>query len=317
VGQPAGGQAGRRLGRALRSGGPVHGCRREVVDDLAEHELDDPLLRALGHVDHADGLPLSEDGRPIADRGDLDHPVGDEDHAAVTPALPADDLENALGEVRRQGGRHLVEHQDVRLDGEGTGEIDDAPRCQRQLAGQGRQVEALQAELGEPVPERLVRRLGQAEVGPDVEVRDEGRLLVDGDEPAAAGLGRVVDGPLATTHGDPSSVGVDRPGQDLDEGALASPVRAHQRVDLAWSDRERRGPQRDDRTVGLGDAGRLEQQIGGGQGHGYPVDGGVRRGGCRRPASPAKVSGSGRATPRPGPCRRWPARGYRWSSPRS
>ena len=42
----------------------------------------------------------------------------------------------------------------------------------------------------EPVAERLDRRLGQAQVRADVEVRDERRLLVDRDEAAAARLGR-------------------------------------------------------------------------------------------------------------------------------
>ena len=48
----------------------------------------------------------------------------------------------------------------------------------------------------EPVAERLERRLGQPQVGADVEVRDERRLLVDRHEAAAPRLGRRVDDPL-------------------------------------------------------------------------------------------------------------------------
>ena len=173
------------------------------LDDLAEHQLDDPLLGALGHVHDADRLALAQHGRPVADGGDLDHPVGDEDDGAVAAALAADDLEDALGEVRGQGRGHLVEHEDVGLDREGAGEVDDPERGERHAPRQARQVEVREAELAEPVAERLDRRLGQAQVRADVQVRDERRLLVDGDEAAAAGLGRGVDGALPAADGDP------------------------------------------------------------------------------------------------------------------
>ena len=55
-------------------------------------------------------------------------------------------------------------------------------------------------ELGQPVPERLDRGPRQAQVGGDVEVGDERRLLVDGDDAAAAGLGRGV-GDVAARRG--------------------------------------------------------------------------------------------------------------------
>ena len=142
-----------------------------------------------GDVDDADRLALAQHGRAVADRGDLDHAVRDEDDGAIAAALAADDLEDALGEVRGQRRGHLVEHQDVGLDGEGAREVDDPERGQRHAPRQARQVEVLEAELGEPVAERLDRRLGQAEVRPDVEVRDQRRLLVDGDEAAASRLG--------------------------------------------------------------------------------------------------------------------------------
>ena len=113
------------------------------------------------------------------------------------PSLPTDDLEHALGEVRRERGGHLIEHQDVRLDGQRAREVDDPQRGERHLARHARQVEVAQAELGEPVAERLERRLGEPQVGADVEVRDEGRFLVDRDEAAAAGLGRRVGDAIA------------------------------------------------------------------------------------------------------------------------
>ena len=133
-------------------------------------------------------------------------PVGDEDDGAIAAPLAADDLEDALGEVGGQGRGHLVEHQDVGLDRERAGEVDDPERGERHAPRQARQVEVLEAELAEPVAERLDGRLGQAQVGADVQVGDERRLLVDGDEPAAAGLGRGVDRALPAAHGDRARV---------------------------------------------------------------------------------------------------------------
>ena len=135
------------------------------------------------------------------------------------------------------------------------------------LPRQARQVEGPQAELVHPVAERLERRLGQAQVRPEVQVGDERRLLVDGDEAAVAGLGGGVDDPLAAADGDRAAVGPDGAGEDLDERALAGAVGAHQRVDLARADGQGCGLQRDDGAVRLGDAGRLEQEVGGGDGH--------------------------------------------------
>ena len=74
---------------------------------------------------------------------------------AVAAALAADDLEHALGEVRRQRRGHLVEHQHVGLDRQRAGEVDDPERGQRQAPRRARQVEAAEAELVDPVAERL------------------------------------------------------------------------------------------------------------------------------------------------------------------
>ena len=101
--------------------------------------------------------------------------------------LAADHLEDPLGQVGRQGRGHLVEHQDVGLDGQGPREVDDPERGEGQVAGQLAEVEVRQAELGEPVADRLRRRSRQAQVRADVEVGDERRLLVDGDDAAARG----------------------------------------------------------------------------------------------------------------------------------
>ena len=218
-------------------------------------------------------------------------------------------------EVRGQGRGHLVEHEDVGLDREGPGEVDDPERGKRQPPRQARQVEILEAELADPVPERLLRRLGEAQVGAQVQVGDERRLLVDGDDASAAGLGGVVDGALPAPHGDGPGVRVRCAGQDLDERALAGAVGAHERVDLARAHGQRGGLQRHDGTIGLRDARGLEQEVGGGGGH-CPRQ--CSAGDAGMPASPVELRAVRRGiTPRRGPCRRWPAQGCRSSSPRS
>ncbi len=150
---------------------------------------------------------------------------------------------------------------------------------------------------------------------PDVQVRDQRRLLVDGDEAAAARLGRRVDDALAAAHGDRAAVGPDGARQDLDEGALAGAVGAHERVDLARAHGQGRGLQRDDRAVGLRDARGLEQEVGSDEGHRSRREVEVEDAG--EPASPSgSLQGAGRST-RPGPCRRRPGRRCTWSSRRS
>ena len=87
-----------------------------------------------------------------------------------------------------------------------------------------------------------------------------------------------------------AAVGPDGAGQDLDEGALAGAVGAHERVDLARADGQRRRPQRDDGAIRLRDVGRLEQEVRGGDGH-RSLDGG--HGGGRRRAGIPRVARTG------------------------
>ena len=147
------------------------------------------VLGALVDVHDTDRLAFAQDRRAVAHRRDLDEAVGDEDDAAVRPPLVADDVEHPLGQVGRQRRRHLVEHQHMGLDGECAGQVDDAQRGQGQVARHLREVEVADAQLRQPVAEGLDRGLGQPKVRSDVEVRDDGRLLVDGDDAAASGLG--------------------------------------------------------------------------------------------------------------------------------
>ena len=234
-----------------------------TVDAGAEHQLDDALLDAGGDVEDADGLAVAQHGGAVAEHRDLEEPVRDEDDGASGLALAADDVEHALGEVRGQRGGHLVEEQDVGVDRQGAGEVEDALHRERQVAGEVAQVEVGDAELADPVEERRGRGAGQAQVVGDVEVGDQRRLLVDRDEAGAAGAGGRAEVAGLAADKDASGVGPDRAGQDLHERRLAGAVGAHQGVHLAGEDRERGVAERRDRAVALGDAGGVEDRGGG------------------------------------------------------
>ena len=209
------------------------------------------------------------------------------------PRWPADHLEHPLGQVRGQGRGHLVEQQHVGLDRQRAGQVDDPERGQRQVAARWLdEVEVGDAELAEPVAERLDRRLGQPQVRPDVEVRDERRLLVDGDDPAAPGLGRASwTVRLGRGRGSCRRPGWTAPVRILTSVLLPAPLAPISAWTSPGADRQRRGSQRGDGAVALGDAGGLEQQVGQSVASIGPVGGGV--GEWAAPAEPAPPSGLG------------------------
>ncbi len=229
-------------------------------DVCAEHQLDDLLLGARRHVDDADRMPVAEHRGAVAERRNLEKTVGDEDDGTARLALTADDVEHALGEVRRQRRGHLVEKEQVGLDRERPREIEDAEHGERHVARRLAEVEVGNAELLDPVEERLDRRVGEAEVGRDVEVGDQGRFLIHRDQAGAAGFGRRVDVARLAADQDVPGGRPDRAGENLDERRLAGAIRPHQCVDLAGPHRQRRVAQRRHRAVVLGDAGGFEDE---------------------------------------------------------
>ena len=186
--QASGRDTGHR--RRFPGTGAICPCDTEILGALAQHETHDPLLRrSLGHIHDTDRLAFAQDGGAVADRSDLDESMRDEDDAAVRASLAPDDLEDSLGQVGRQGGGHLIEHEDMWLDGERPGQIDDPQGGQRELASHVRQVEIGDAEFGDPVPEWFDGRAGQPQVRSDVKIRDECRFLVYGHDAATPCLG--------------------------------------------------------------------------------------------------------------------------------
>ena len=103
----------------------------------------------------------------------------------------------------RSAGRAAVISSSIRT----SGSIDSArARSMTRSVARGRsramseRSQVADAQLGEPVAEGFDRGLGQPKVRPDVQVRDEGRLLVDRDDPAAVGP-PPVSGPRTARRG--------------------------------------------------------------------------------------------------------------------
>ena len=190
-GEVASADAGRR---AVALGGRRPGrsaCRghRHRVGDVAEHQAHDPIVGSFRDVNDADRHALAEHCRSVADGADFDESVGDEDHRALRPPVAADHLEDLLREVGGQGRRDLVEHEDRRLDREGSGEVDHPERCQWKVADHAGHVEVRQTELSQPMANGFQRRVRESQVRANVEVRDQGGFLVHGDDPAGPCFG--------------------------------------------------------------------------------------------------------------------------------
>jgi hypothetical protein len=78
----------------------------------------------------------------------------------------------------------------------------------------------------------------EEEVGDHVEVVGEGEVLVDGRDPQGAGCLRAVDPHRPVVELVGSRVGVDDPGDDLDQGRLAGAVVTDRAVTWpAWAEK--------------------------------------------------------------------------------
>ena len=87
----------------------------------------------------------------------------------------------------------------------------------------------------------------------------EREILVDGLDAELTCLARVCDGDRPAVDCDLAGVGLEDPGDDLDQGRLAGPIVADERVHLVRPQREVSLAQRDDPPEVLLDVPRFEQ----------------------------------------------------------
>ena len=99
--------------------------RVELLDLVADHQLDQLGGRGRGGQPGRGGAAVAEHRDPIADPADLVEPVGDVDDADALRGEPADDAEEGLDLALVEDRRGLVHDQEPDVVGEGAGDRDD------------------------------------------------------------------------------------------------------------------------------------------------------------------------------------------------
>ena len=249
----------RSLARRRGTGRARDRRRRRPGHVRAQHQVDDRLFGALGRRD-ADGDPVAQDGRPVAEHGDLGHAVRNEDHARAPLSKIPHDLEHALREVRRQRGGDLVQHQNMRVGSERAREIDQPQMGEVDVARHRPEIEPLDPKLVHRRLDLVEGHAGETHVLRHREIRNNGGILIDGHDAGAARFGRRSKGHRLTREDHFALVRREHAGDDLDQRALARSVRAHERVRFAASHLEVRRAQGSDRAERLRDAANVEKR---------------------------------------------------------
>jgi hypothetical protein len=146
-------------------------------------------------------VPIPHDGDTVADREDLAHPVRDVDNGHAVACEPANDIEEGLDFVVREGRRRFVHYQQPRFLFEGTCNFDQLLLGDRELRNRRIRVDLAANLLQEvcrnlphgvaedqPAAGRLVAEeyvLGDRQPGDQIE------LLMDHYQPEPFGLDRV------------------------------------------------------------------------------------------------------------------------------
>ncbi len=141
----------RELGRRALTLPLVH----DILERVADHQLDQTGPVELGQRPLADRVAVAQDGGAVAELEDLAQPVRDEDHGHALLAQPADDPEERLDLVVGERARRLVEDENARVDRESARDLDHLLLVGPQAPHRQRRVE-VEAEAGE----RLAARAG-------------------------------------------------------------------------------------------------------------------------------------------------------------
>ena len=169
------------------------GLRRILRGDVAaDHQLDDLRRRSRALVEGLDVAAVAKDGRPVGQRLDLVHAMGDVKDGDVLGFQPRQEGVDLVDVRAGQRRGRLVENEQLRLLAERLGDLDHLAARQRQIAHADDAVDVLAADLGE---QRLgaaalgarvdqteaARRRGDRNVVRDREVRHQRQFLKDAD----------------------------------------------------------------------------------------------------------------------------------------
>ena len=219
---------------------PVAGF--QLPAESTDHELGELLDRGLRHLGVDGHLSLLDHVEPVAQREEVGVVVVDDDHGHP----PSREVLHQVHDQRRLLGPHgrqgLVEEEDLGVEPCGAGHRDRLALAAGEhldllvqvrdidldvvevLPGQGAHAPARQhadpAEGGDLTVEEQVFVHGQ--------LRHQGEVLVHRLDAVGPGVLYGVEGDLLALHEDAARVRPLEPAQDLDQGALAGPVVAHQ-----------------------------------------------------------------------------------------
>ena len=242
--------------------GRSRGARRlaaaRQVDVLADHHRRERLRGQVGDVARADDAAAAQDRDAVGDVEDLVHPVRHVQDARAAAADLAHDLEQPLDLGVRQDRGRLVEDEDAAAGPalEGGGDGDDRALDRRGVLQRPVHVDVhaeppderprgplLLGPVDRPEPRARVPA-AQGQVVDGAELGDEPEVLVDEAQPVVAVADARQLERLAVEPRERARVGRVVAGEGLDERRLATPVLAHERVDLAGRDLERHVAQR-------------------------------------------------------------------------
>ena len=195
----------------------------------------------MGRDRHA----VPEDGDALREVAHLGEAMRDVDDEHPRGREAPGEVEQPLGLARGERRRRLVEDEDGRVARQRLGDLDHLAFGERQPpdldVGPGDR-DAVALEEGERIgphlagphgPERGEGLAAEPDVLLDGEVGNQRQLLEDGRDAGALGGARIGGDERLAAQENPAFVGAERPGEDLDEGALAGAVLADEGVDLA------------------------------------------------------------------------------------
>ena len=208
---------------------------------------------------------VAVDGAIVRKLGDLMHAVGNEDDRQPFVAQLPQHGEDGGDVGRGQRRRRLVEDEELRVAGEGLGDLHHLAARKRQIADASERMDIGRAHprqglFGEAPLRALVdhapllRRIDDPDVVRYGEIGQEGQLLEDTGDPSPARCCRVREHDGLALELDRSGVGLHDARDHLDERGFARAVLAQDGVDapaLAFQPGVR---QRADATVPLRDA---------------------------------------------------------------
>ena len=250
------------------------------IEQIAERPTDHHAhqLRRVELVAHqaADILPIAQDADPVGELIHFRHAVADIDDRHPLIAQAQDELEQALGFPRGEGGGGFIHHQNAALTVQGAGDLHllllgdgqgHHPVAGPELGAETVDHRLRLAEHGFALHQTTARQLAAEEnVFRDGQVRRQLHLLVDQRDPGGQRVLGAADRLRFSVDQDLAAGGGIGAGEDLHQRAFSGAVLPHQGMDLAGPDRQVDALQRVEFAKSFGDMAHFQYRGGGHRG---------------------------------------------------